>query len=150
LIAAYITQSGGRLITDNDIETLAQYLKRIQPGDGSVVCEIHFNASASPSATGTETIIPYRHTKEEFALARELSAAINKHTGLLLRGDKGVITERDSHRGSLGLMREEGMNALIEVAFISNQNDLRVYRQNKDNIAREIAAVLIKYDALIK
>lgn len=52
--------------------------------------------------------------------------------------------------GRLALMREEGMNALIEVCFITNWNDLQRYRKAKQAIARDIAAVLVKYDAVIK
>src|SRR5688572_10702284 len=42
-----------RIIKDDDNETLAEYLKRIQPGDGSVVVEFHFDAAANPDASGT-------------------------------------------------------------------------------------------------
>lgn len=150
LVATELSKLGAMVTTDHDNEPLAEYLRRIKPGNASVVCEIHFNASDNPKATGVETIVPATADHNELAMAAELSAVINKHTGLLLRGNNGVITESDSHRGRLAIMRKEGMNALIEVCFISNITDLARYRKAKTQIAKDIAAVLVKYDAVIK
>lgn len=149
LISAELDAKGIRHVTDRDNERLADYLKRIEPGTGSVVCEIHFNASVSPAATGVETIVPARADANELALATKLSGIINKHTGLLRRGKNGVISEADSHRGSLALMREQGINVLLEVCYITNRNDLAAYRRGITDIARDVAAALISADALI-
>lgn len=149
LVVAELTRLRANFRTDDDRERLAEYLRRIQPGEASVVCEIHFNAGP-PMATGTETIVPARASTHEIALAKELSAVVNNHTGLIRRGKEGVISEADSHRGSLALMREAGMNALMEICFITNRNDLIAYRRGIKGVATGIAAVLMKYDDIIK
>ena len=145
LLNKELTELGAKFISDKDGETLGAYLGRIKTGDGSIIHEVHFNA-ATPAATGIEVVIPDRHTREEFNCAFELAAAIQKHTGLKLRGDKGVITEGQTHRGKLGLMRPEGINLLTEMCFISNANDLKQYFQAKEAIAKDFAIILKKYD----
>lgn len=151
LIMVELSKKGVKAITDDDRETLGQYLSRIKPGTGSVVCEIHFNAGP-PTATGVEVVIPSRggdaqERAKEAEYGAKIAAAISKHTGLKLRGTKGVITEAQSHRGSLGLMREEGINLLVEVCFITSQLDLSFYKRFKERIAADVAAILIEADA---
>ena len=63
--------------------------------------------------------------------------------------NRGVLSEADSHRGRLGLMREKGIVALLELCFISNPDDLKAYDLHKTELAGKIADILIKYDALI-
>lgn len=150
LIEIELAKLKAKFITDRDNEPLVEYLNRIKPGDGSVVFEIHFNAAESYKATGVETVVPASASAHEIQFAQELSAAVNRHTGLQLRGDKGVIREGKTKRGRLAIMREEGMNALLEVCFITNISDLNRYRKAKQAIAKDIAAVLVKYDAIIK
>lgn len=150
LINKHLENLGAKFVGDKDNETLGQYLSRIQPGNGSVVYETHFNA-ATPAATGVEVVIPDRHTTHEYDAAKEIASAISCLTGLSLRGKlkNGVITESETARGKLGLMREEGINLLSEVCFISNKSDLDKYFAAKDAIALRIAQILKKYDDLI-
>ena len=148
LIIAELEKLGAKFISDRDDENLGEYLGRIKTGNGSVVCEIHFNAAA-PSATGVEVIIPNRYTTEEFDCAAELALAIQSSTGLVLRGRKGVKSESETHRGSLALMRKEGITVLPEMCFISNINDLNKYFSKKNEIAAKFAEILTKYEALI-
>lgn len=135
---------------DLDSESLGQYLGRIQPGTGSVVYETHFNA-ATPQATGVEVVIPDRHTNYEYEAAKEIASVIACATGLTLRGKKknGVITESETARGKLGIMREEGINLLSEICFITNKSDLERFFQAKHVIAARIADILKKYDDLL-
>ena len=63
--------------------------------------------------------------------------------------NRGVISEDQSARGKLGLMREQGIVALLEIGFISNPNDLAAYQKNKYKLAAAIADILIKYEKMI-
>lgn len=137
------------IIQDASGESLAQYLFRIHTGTGSMVCEFHFNAGP-PGATGVETIVEEDADKMDLACAKEISAMINMYTGLKLRGNQGVISEKDSHRGRLGLMREEGIVVLVELAFISNADDMARYDAHFDEIAHGMAQIIAKYDKLIQ
>lgn len=146
LVTASLKSKGYTAITDNDDEPLATYLKRIQSGNGSVVLEFHFDASANATATGTTALIGGDADKNDKAFAKELVDV----TALTLNiKNRGVISETESHRGRLGLMREQGIVSLLELCFISNVNDLKAYDANKTVLAGKIADLIIKYDKLI-
>lgn len=130
---------------DDDGETLSQYLNRIKTGEGSVVLEFHFNASDNKTATGVETLIADNPSTDSYSFAKDLNNATVRITGLK---DRGVKTEGQSHRGKLGIMREQGIVALIELAFISNCNDVKVWSEKKEELAKEYAKILIKYENL--
>jgi N-acetylmuramoyl-L-alanine amidase len=137
---------GLKVIQDKDDERLGTYLERIKTGSGSVVIEFHFDAAASTSATGTTALIEAEADRLDKAFAKELVELTSKTFGIK---NRGVITEKESHRGSLGLMREEGIICLLELCFISNKQDVQLYKANKEKLAFSIARVLKKYEDLI-
>ena len=147
-------QSSGKVLDkdfkiDDDKETLSQYLQRIKTGNGSVVFELHFDASGLAEATGTTMLIPAREWTKEFIIEEKFGKeVVNCCSTILGIKNRGVIDETQSHRGKLGLMREEGINGLLEVCFITNKEDLRKYNLNKKVLAKLIAELLIKYDEL--
>lgn len=147
LICSYLDSYRASYVKDNDDETLKEYLKRIKTGSGSVVLELHFNASSSVLATGVETLIEEEADRLDFAFAKEINDVV---ADLAMLKNRGIKKESQSHRGRLGLMREEGIIALLEVCFISNEGDMARYRQNANEIAKKIAQILIKYDNIIK
>lgn len=146
LVVKECLSKGIKVITDKDDETLAQYLGRIKPGNGSVVLEFHFDASSSPSATGSTAIISGTPSQNSRNFAKEL---VDTTSNTLCIKNRGVITEADSHRGRLGLMRKEGIVALLEIAFISNKSDVEAYKKYKEELAKNIANIIEKYELLI-
>ena len=146
LVLAELTKKGFKYITDKPDESLGEYLKRIQTGSGSVVLESHFDAAASPSATGTTAIVGSDADRLDKAFAKEL---VDTTSSILGIKNRGVISEDQSARGKLGLMREQGIVALLEIGFISNPNDLAAYQKNKYKLAAAIADILIKYEKMI-
>ena len=136
------------VLQDLDGESLSQYLNRVKTGNGSMVCEFHFNAGV-PEATGTETLIEVDGDKMDFACAKEFSAATSIILGIPKRGNQGVKTEADTRHKRLALMREEGIIVLIEICFISNKNDMKAFDANFETLCQAYANILIKYDALI-
>lgn len=134
---------------DNDNWDLRTYLANIHTGSGSVVFEIHFDSASSSTATGTTMIIPAREWTREFIIEQQFGKEIVDVCSTVLGiKNRGVIDETESHRGRLGLMRESGINGLLEVCFISNSNDLKAFNQYKQILAARIAPILIKYDNL--
>ncbi|MFO0089988.1 MAG: N-acetylmuramoyl-L-alanine amidase [bacterium] len=133
-------------ISDKDDERLGTYLERIKTGNGSVVLEFHFDASTNSSATGTTALIEAEADRLDRAFAKELSDATANILGIR---NRGVKTEAESHRGRLALMREEGIICLLEVCFISNSQDVALYKANKEKLAMQIAQILIKYEKMI-
>lgn len=141
-------QQGTDYITDNDNESLQQYLSRIKTGDGSVVFEIHFD-SGGTDATGCTMIVPKRTLTKEFEIETKFGLEIvNGCSGIMAIKNRGVKEESETHVKKLAIMRENGINGLLEVCFISNKNDLEKYFVKQNEIANHIANTLIKYDAI--
>ena len=90
---------------------------------------IHFN---SAGGTGTESL---RHNLHAAPSSAELQAAIHPQlvAGVGL-ADRGMKTQQ------VAVLSGELPATLLEICFIDNANDMRVYQVNKDRIARSIAA----------
>lgn len=150
LIVKELKLLGNVPIVDIDDSILSQTLAffKNQTSANSIVLDIHFNA-ASPTVKGVETFIPYLYSKFELTLASKLSKDVAEFTGSPLRGIitdyKGVKLETQSARKKLGWMTLTGENVLLEVAFITNAEEMKIYRKNRFNIAKKIARTL--YDA---
>lgn len=147
LVVGELKKKNIKVVSDKDDERLGDYLKRIQTGNGSVVVEYHFDAAATSTATGSTSLIGNDADRLDKAFAQELVDSTSKYLGIK---NRGVKTEADSHRGSLGLMRESGTVALVELCFISNINDLKAYQTNKIELAKKHADIIIHYENLIK
>ena len=145
LIANELNYLGAVVILDKDTETLGEYIGRIKPGGGSVVCELHFNASGNVSATGTECIFKAGADLNSRQLAGAISGAVARVCGIV---DRGAKDETTSHRGRLGILHTAaGISCLPEICFISNKEDMARYQANKKELAKEIAKILLEYDA---
>ena len=145
-----LTAKGYSFIQDKDTETLSVYLNRIKPGNGSVGCEHHLNASTNAKATGVEVVVKNNANPNSIALAKDLAKGISALTGIPLRNGNGVITENDTHRGKLGLLHKEGTWVLIEYGFITNSNDMDKLYTNLDKVCSFVADTLIIYENKIK
>ena len=146
LVCKHLTILGDPFTKDNDDERLGTYLERIKTGPASVVIEYHFDASANPSATGCTSLIEIEADRLDKAFAQEL---VNEGSTILGIKNRGVKSEAESHRGSLGLMREHGILCLYEVAFISNKQDMQLYQANKEKLAIRHAAIIHKYEKML-
>lgn len=116
---------------------LSEALKLIDGSDAAV--EMHFNSSTNKTANGVECIA----LPKDKVLAQKLSAAVSKVTGSRLRGVGGFITQEDSARGKLGYINAGGL--ILEVSFLSNDQELKVFEDNYWLIAKSISEVLIDY-----
>lgn len=102
----------------------------------SISVEIHFNAVANPAATGVECIsLPVGKVA-----AQALAAATASTLGLKLRGVSGWIDQSQSARGKLAFVAAGGM--ILEVAFISNQSDLKAYQSRKMALVNALAETM--------
>lgn len=137
---------GAKYISDTEEENLGMYLKRIQTGNASVVVEYHFDAASNKEATGTTSIVEREADRLDKAFAKEL---VDSTANILGIRNRGIISEAESHRGSLGLMREEGVICLVELGFITNKDDLQRYHIKKKELAKAHAFIIVKYELLI-
>lgn len=102
------------------------------------VIEVHLNAGVSDtsgngSTTGTEVLV---HTGEkgttvEQAICKRISALGFKNRGVKRRGD--LLVMNTVHRKGIS-------HALIEVCFIDDADDMKLYKEKFYDIARAIAA----------
>ena len=145
LVISKCIKKGLKVITDKDDETLSDYLKRIKTGSGSVVLEFHFDAGPE-GANGSSVVIGDDADRLDKLFAQEL---LEVTTSTLGTKSRGVITEAQSHRGRLGLMREQGTVALLEVCFISNKDDMAKFNAKKVELATKIAKIVKKYEDLM-
>lgn len=136
---------GIKFVLDKDFETNQQYQARIKTGNGSVVCDLHFNSGAE-SSTGTETFYADDAIPAEIEMAKEIAVMGAEVLGIRNRGAK---PESQSNRGRLGILRESGLAVLIEVCFLSNKPEMDKYYAIKQDYATRLAAILKKYDDLI-
>lgn len=119
---------------------IAKISERITKDD--IVCDIHFNSFHLDTATGFEAIISNNAGEKSKAIAKEMTDTLPKIMGI---HNRGVKTEAQTARGRLAVVNLIGSAVLLEMAFISNKNDMKAYHENKYWLADEIARILIKH-----
>ena len=122
--------------TRND--PLSAAVKLIQ--GSSVAVEFHMNAATSKQANGIETIALPKDKK----LAQDLSKAVADALGSRLRGDNGWIDQSKSARGRLAFVSNGGL--IVELGFISNDDELAAFQARYWIAAKAVAKVLIDYE----
>lgn len=140
-VAYYLREAGIQYKTDG-VGTLNQYLNtaiKLIKGS-SVAVEFHMNAAASKQANGIETIALPKDKK----LAQDLSKAVADVFGSRLRGDNGWIDQSQSARGKLGFISNGGL--IVELGFISNEDELARFNARYWLAAKAVAKVLIDYE----
>jgi len=144
-----LAKVGIKYISDNDNQTLTEVIRTIKPGDASVLYEAHLNASVNANSTGTECIV----SEDSFNrkdLSYQMAVEICKVTSELLGiRNRGVISEKQSARGRLGILHtKSGISVLHEWCFISNINDMKALDANYTKACEAVALILKKYDDL--
>lgn len=138
LTTKVLRNNGANVWNDDDTMRLPQVLAAINSTEKDVVCDLHFNAGP-PTATGVEVLIPSRHTALESEIASKLVVML---AGVMKIRSRGVKTESDSQHKTIGILREHGINLLIEICFISNATDMAYYQASKRKVAEAIALIL--------
>ena len=139
-VAYYLREAGIQYKTDG-IGTTNQNLNaaiKLIKGS-SVAVEFHMNAATSKQANGIETIALPKDKK----LAQDLSKAVADVFGSRLRGDNGWIDQSQSARGKLGFISNGGL--IVELGFISNDEELFQFNARYWSAAKAVAMVLIKH-----
>lgn len=145
LVAAELDDLKAKYIRDDKADTLRELLRKIKPGSGSVLCEVHFN-SADRLATGTEVLVSDKAGIDSRRLAQELCNAQAKHLGLI---NRGVKTEKQSKRGKIAILNTPaGISVLTELCFINNPSDVEQYHKGKNILAYIYAQKLLMFDRL--
>ena len=139
-VAYYLREAGVQYKTDGvgafnqDLKAAIKLIK-----GSSVAVEFHMNAATSKQANGVETIALPKDKK----LAQELSKAVADVFDSKLRGDKGWIDQSQSARGKLGFISNGGL--IVELGFISNEEELFQFNGRYWTAAKAVAKVLIEH-----
>ena len=139
-VAYYLREAGIQYKTDGvgilnlDLNAAIKLIK-----GSSVAVEFHMNAATSKQANGVETIALPKDKK----LAQDLSKAVADAFGSRLRGDNGWIDQSQSARGRLGFISNGGL--IVELGFISNEEELFQFNARYWSAAKAVAMILIKH-----
>ena len=99
--------------------------------------ELHFNASASPSANGVECLGLVKDKK----LCQSIAKGIAGVLGSKVRGDNGFKTQEESARGKLGFVGAGGI--IVETMFLSNETEYLNYTSKVWLVAQAIVDALV-------
>lgn len=143
IVIAELRALGIEALTDSNMNALRQTLAWLKGKFTSrdILVDIHWNASSTPASKGSEVIIPDESSEFERSLAKDILHVFTE-IGFSYRG---VKPERETFRKRLGWMRPHAENVLIEVCFITNLTDMKLYEANKRTLGRKLAGVLRDY-----
>lgn len=144
MVADKLLNMGYQVHEDDDRHRLQQVLDKVNAYETDIVFDIHFNAGGG---TGVECIVPERSTE----LERDMANKVNVMLASLMRlRNRGVKGEQLTARKRIAVMRENGINVLLETCFIDNANDIRAYQANKQRVANELAIIIAEFEDKLK
>ena len=140
-VAHYLLSAGVAIKTDGTGTINLPLNNAIALAKGaSIAVEFHMNAATTKQANGIETIA----LPKSKVLAQKLSQAVADVFGSRLRGDNGWIDQSQSARGKLGFISNGGL--IVELGFISNEEELFQFNARYWSAAKAVAKVLIEYE----
>ena len=107
-----------------------------------VFVSIHCNSAGSSSANGTETFYC-----QGSSTGKKLAECVQRHLVAEMKTfDRGVKDDTQTQHQRIHVLRASKMPAiLIELAFLSNENDAELLRNRKSDFAKAIAKGLAEY-----
>lgn len=139
IVAWYLQNAGITVRMDgfgNDNKPLREAIKLVKGSD--IAIELHCNASVNPSAKGVEVLANPQHK----GLAQRIAQSIANVIGTPVRGDKGYKPENAGQHSRLAYVQAGGM--VVELFFISNQDELDAWNNKKWLVCKAIANVIIE------
>lgn len=148
LILKQLIENGTPFIYEGEKDSLQKVVSDmdalLSPSD--ICLDIHFNSFSSEKASGSEIIIPEYPDSTEKQLAEDL---LKCTCNILKTKNRKVKKESQSKHGRLAMLRDiHCKNILVEICFVSNKQDCDKYLQHKEELAKEYANILTKYDKL--
>lgn len=155
------------LTRTKDVEcgNVSERAKKCAEAGCDFALSVHFNGFDDKSAKGTEVYVPYEekvanievsfkkvltsYFKERKPFARSCGP-VNKNNILdkKMNSDTKRFEAFESKKDYFGFIRtawEKGLSAdLIEICFLTNQNDFDVYIKNKEEIADGLAKAIVE------
>ena len=140
MLSGYLEREGIKVITDGggkENQSLNQAVKLIC--GGQLAIEIHCNSSVNSKAEGVEALANPRH----LYVCQQLCKSISETMGIPLRGqDNGWKAEDSGQHSKLAYVSKGGI--ILEMFFISNPDELKIWKAKKWIVAKNLAAVILK------
>ena len=144
LVAKYLIAAGVDATVCQD-DSLATVVDASNSMGADVFVSIHCNSAANPSAEGTETF--YFYSSEQ---GRKLANCIQSQLiDSMDTVDRGIKGARPGTNGLYVLTNTDAVAVLVELAFISNQDDVIWLTENQDDFARAIARGITDYQLMM-
>ena len=143
LVADYLKMAGVEVVGNLQNDSLYDIVSASNRTDADVFISIHCNAS-NGVAQGTE-VWHYYGSGEGEKLSQCMQNQIVDALETVDRGTKGA---KPGVNGLYVLSNTDAVAVLIELAFIDNESDAALLREQKDDFARAIARGVTDYEAL--
>ena len=140
IVAYYLKSKGVAIRTDGEGKgnfPLSEAVKLIK--GSNIAVEFHCNAATSKSAKGVEAL----SQPKDKVISQKLCAAISSVMGNQLRGEKGWKPENPGQHSRLAYVSNGGI--ILELFFISNDEELSIWKQKKWLIGKAVAEVLMEH-----
>lgn len=140
IVAHYLKSKGVDIRTDGEGKgnlPLSEAIKLIK--GSNIAVEFHCNAAATKSAKGVEALSQLK----DKIISQKLCAAVSSIMGNPLRGDKGWKPENSGQHSRLAYVSNGGI--ILELFFISNDEELSTWKQKKWLIGKAVAEVIKEY-----
>lgn len=139
--AQYLINAGvaATVLQHDDLETICD---TANASGADLFISIHCNAAEAEAATGTETWA-CAGSSAGHALAACIQNQIIDALGTV---DRGVKTATPGVNGLYVLTNTDAPAVLVELAFISNDEDERLLEEKQDDFARAIARGVTDYE----
>ncbi len=142
LVTHYLKAAGVGVTDVFQCDSLEEICNQANASDADLFISIHCNSFANPDAKGTETWA-CAGSSVGHALANCIQNQIVDALGTV---DRGVKTATPGVNGLYVLTNTDAPAVLVELAFISNDEDERLLAKKQDDFARAIARGVTDYE----
>lgn len=141
LLEGYLTDAGVDVVGNLQHDSLEAVCTESNISGADIFVSIHCNAAANEHANGTET---WYHSHS--ITGRVLADCIqNRIINSLETTDRGIKGATPGVNGLYVLNNTDAVAVLVELAFISNSDDVILLTENVDDFARAIACGVTDY-----
>jgi len=126
----------------NQKDVLNRIIEKTNKADASINVSFHFNACTHAKEDGKTKGCEVCVYNIDDAVTYALGTSICKELEKLGFKNRGIKERKD-----LAFLRKTKRRALlIEVCFVDDQDDAKLYEKNKDAVAQAIAGSILKYN----
>lgn len=142
LLEEYLQNAGVAVVGNLQNDDLQRVVSEANNSGADLFISIHCNSYSNPMAEGTETLV-YQYGGQSEVAAQRIQDQIVETLGTVDRGVK--------ERPRLYVLNQTTMPAvLVELAFISNEDDILLLMDKKEEFAAAIARGVTDYELWVE